>query len=371
MMSKLIFELNEFNVDLLREAADKRKNIKKLINMNSLMSEIPDRYDSDFLEPWSQWVSIHTGTPAIDHNIKHLGDSINLKHSAVWDDHPQDFGVIWGCLNSNNPLSNTIKYFPDPWTKTSETNIKKTKVLQDFLRHSVSDRGERLWTKVTYYSKLFLHGLRTMPILFSNLDLQLLKRMFSLKFIKNFGSSTIYSFVEAIMFNIFLKESKSFDSKTHVFFSNMLAHCQHYYWHTSKKQIMEITLDLIDDMLEKSFNHFSDVVVINGLTQEYSGDKENWNSYYPKAGWQNFIHAILPSSVGVQPCMSYDAILSFPDAIELNKSIKTIQDIRLETGKSIFLVERYDDDDSRLFIRFDYFGDENIDIFFGEQNILS
>ncbi len=148
MMSKLIFELNEFNVDLLREAADKRKNIKKLINMNSLMSEIPDRYDSDFLEPWSQWVSIHTGTPAIDHNIKHLGDSINLKHSAVWDDHPQDFGVIWGCLNSNNPLSNTIKYFPDPWTKTSETNIKKQRFFKIFLdilyQIVVSDYGQKL-----------------------------------------------------------------------------------------------------------------------------------------------------------------------------------------------------------------------------------
>ena len=80
MSRRLIFELNEFNVDLLESSTNGRPFLAKVLDSYRIDTNIPDSYESDFLEPWSQWVSVHTGTATKDHKIKHLGDADNLKY---------------------------------------------------------------------------------------------------------------------------------------------------------------------------------------------------------------------------------------------------------------------------------------------------
>ena len=94
--NKIIFELNEFSIDLLNTYKSTHKNIKKILDWHLIQTKIPDNYESDFLEPWSQWVSIRTGIPCSIHQVKHLGDVELLEQSQAWDKNPEKFGIVWG-----------------------------------------------------------------------------------------------------------------------------------------------------------------------------------------------------------------------------------------------------------------------------------
>ena len=61
----LIIELNEFNEDLLFRGANtyKLKNISKLLDFKSSQTISMDEIEHHGLDPWVQWVSIHTGVP--------------------------------------------------------------------------------------------------------------------------------------------------------------------------------------------------------------------------------------------------------------------------------------------------------------------
>ena len=363
-MNKIIFELNEFNNDLLIEASRTRANIRHLVAMHKTDALIPDTYESDYLEPWSQWVSIHTGVPCTTHKIKHLGDIGLCKYKEAWNIHHDKFGIIWGCLNSNPPENNNTVYFPDPWTSSSNTNLRRLRNLQKFLRTAVSDRGDNFLSKSINILYFVLTALMALPKIMINSDLSLLKILISSPKRAVINPSSIYSILEYVSFNIFLNEAKKIKRKgnhTDIFFSNMLAHCQHYYWGTEHHSNIELVFDLLNKMLEKMFNFYNDVVVLNGLTQEYSANIESWNSYYPKKGWKKFINLYISPNASVLPCMSYDTILEFKNVSELESAKKILDDAYIEIGSvkhQIFLTELYEDSNIRLFVRFKYYSDK-------------
>ena len=72
----LIIELNEFNVELLENNADKfgLKNIRRLLKMPRKNTSCDELKEHHGLDPWVQWVSIHTGVGFNNHKIKHVTD---------------------------------------------------------------------------------------------------------------------------------------------------------------------------------------------------------------------------------------------------------------------------------------------------------
>lgn len=69
------------------------------------------------LEPWIQWVTIHSGQSYDDHGVFHLGDGPKLKTKQVWD-LLSDHGLkVWVCgsmnLRYDRPINGAV--LPDPW----------------------------------------------------------------------------------------------------------------------------------------------------------------------------------------------------------------------------------------------------------------
>src|SRR3990167_7265173 len=109
MKKVLLLELNEFNAELLKRAADELnlRNIQKLCALHQTQLSTRDTYESDFLEPWVQWVYIHTGKSSQEHQIKHLGDVPHLETEQIWESLSKK-GVssgIWGAMNANRGQS--------------------------------------------------------------------------------------------------------------------------------------------------------------------------------------------------------------------------------------------------------------------------
>lgn len=358
-MRKIILELNEFNDELIRSYRHKHANIDKVISFPKIKAAIPDSYDSDFLEPWSQWVSIHTGVSCETHNIKHLGDSSKLEFEELWSQDFQSFGVVWGCLNSNPPATDQVKYFPDPWSTSSSTNMARYKNLQDFMRLTVQDRGSTALKKLNFFLSLAKKGVQLLPLLLRHTDFFILNKIFGLQYFSKHNVSSIYSILEYYNFKMFIAESEELESDkiVDVFFCNMLAHCQHYYWQTPSHHRIDFCMDLIDKMLEPLLQKYDQVAVINGLSQEYSGNLETWNSLYPKIGWDKFVKTFIDPNAVVEPCMSYDTNIIFESLEIREEAITKIEEMILpQNSNKLFFYERTSGDHRRLFLRLAYTG---------------
>ena len=131
----LIIELNEFNEDLLFRGANthKLKNILKLLDFKSSQTISMDEIEHHGLDPWVQWVSIHTGVPHKEHKITHLADISRLAFPQIWEK-IGDLGLssgIWGAMNASlNKAKGCCFFLPDPWTFSEKAIPEK---LNNFL----------------------------------------------------------------------------------------------------------------------------------------------------------------------------------------------------------------------------------------------
>ena len=138
-MKLLILELNEFNFEILQKYSNKYnfKNIKKVLNFYHTKSTTKDEYLGDnnqhgYLDPWSQWVSIHTLKSSKKHKIKNLGDIPNLKIKQIWELKKNIDFYIWGVMNASRRGSKNVKlFFPDPWVYSEKAYPKNfNKILE-------------------------------------------------------------------------------------------------------------------------------------------------------------------------------------------------------------------------------------------------
>ena len=110
MKKKLIFlELNEINFDLVEKYSKDSKF--KFFNKHffkQLRSTFSEKNNSN-LEPWIQWVSVHTGLDAEGHKIFRLGDIVENKHIPQIFEELENRGLSVGAVspfNAENRLIN-------------------------------------------------------------------------------------------------------------------------------------------------------------------------------------------------------------------------------------------------------------------------
>jgi hypothetical protein len=111
----LLIELNEFNRDLLQRLSTTHglKNLDRVLGWNSAVTWTSDEYETGFLEPWVQWVSVHTGVPSNQHRVKNLGDVPNLAEDQLWERWSKHglSSVVWGVMNGNRRHAAACKVF--------------------------------------------------------------------------------------------------------------------------------------------------------------------------------------------------------------------------------------------------------------------
>ena len=351
-MNKIIFELNEFNLRLLEENKKKYLNINKLLSQYIYKTKIKANYDSNYLEPWSQWISIHTGIEAKDHKIKHLGDSHYNENPQIWEKN-EKIKLVWGCLNSSHGIRKNIKFFPDPWSINQNTNIENTKNILSFLRSAVQSRSKKNIIKIFF--KSFLAFFDHIKIL----NFKILKIMPLLKGVSS--SSELYGIFEYLNLLIFLKIHKKSKSNISIFFANTLAHYQHYYWSKKFNRKIHWSLSLIDKMLGEIYKVTSNVLIINGLSQEKSDELENWFSYIPRGGFEGFFKKFNLLFKEIIPCMSYDCLVTFNKIDEKINFIHEITKFKIiKTKNNLFVIDDYKDL-KRIFLRMNYYDESDID----------
>src|SRR5689334_19871254 len=110
-----LVELNEFSLPLVERAVSELPlpHLRTLLELRRSRLWTDDTEESGYLEPWVQWVSVHTGQPAARHRIQHLGEVPDLGFPQVWEMLGRS-GVktgIWGVMNGARREATGCHYF--------------------------------------------------------------------------------------------------------------------------------------------------------------------------------------------------------------------------------------------------------------------
>ena len=119
----ILLGLNELNFNFINYYISKGllPNFKRLFEMQKPVETISEN-EYDLLEPWIQWVTIHSGKTFDEHKIFRLGDIVNHPSVSQLFEELEAKGLSVGAVspfNAENRLNDPAFFVPDPWTKTN------------------------------------------------------------------------------------------------------------------------------------------------------------------------------------------------------------------------------------------------------------
>src|SRR5688572_2600541 len=101
-MRLILAEFNELSPVLMDKfiAAGKLPNFERLRRESEAYLTAAGE-EQDDLEPWIQWVTVHSGLTYSEHGIRDLGDGYKLDRKNVWDLLSDAGKRVWVCGSMN------------------------------------------------------------------------------------------------------------------------------------------------------------------------------------------------------------------------------------------------------------------------------
>ena len=230
MKSKFILlGLNELNFDYIKFYINQGQlpNFKKLFEIQTPIETISEK-EYRLLEPWVQWVTVHTGKTFDEHKVFRLGDIVNNPELSQIFEELEAEGLSVGAVspfNSENRLKNPSFFVPDPWTKTNPSGNWIVKSLYQAVRQSVNDNAK---SKLNFKSMISL-GL---GLLFYVPVSRWFHYMKTVAKGKNPGAKAVI--LDSLLADVHLSLWKKYKPDFSNLFLNSGAHIQHHYLFNSK-----------------------------------------------------------------------------------------------------------------------------------------
>src|SRR5437588_8132946 len=113
-------------------------NFKKFSAESSVfVTEAEER--APYLDPWIQWVTVHTGLNFRDHGLERLNEGHTLRAKRVWDFVCEEGDPVWVCGSMNVGYRPGLKgaVMPDPWTTQVAPAPEDLKPYFSFIQRNV------------------------------------------------------------------------------------------------------------------------------------------------------------------------------------------------------------------------------------------
>lgn len=361
----ILLGLNEINFDFINFYISKGllPNFKKIFGYQLPIKTISEK-KYELLEPWVQWVTVHTGKPFQDHKIFRLGDIVNSPNLPQIFEELESEGLLVGAVspfNAENRLNHPAFFVPDPWTKTKPSGNWIVKALYQAVHQSVNDNAKSKLNFKSLFS-LCLGILLYVPVF---RWLHYLKMIFMLK---KPGSKAII--LDSLLADIHLTLFKKYKPDFSNLFLNSGAHIQHHYlfnseayqgglknpdWYCPKDYDPLIKILSEYDYQIGEILKLGDIklIIATGLHQQ----PHEHLTYY----WRLKEHLKFSRTIGIKniseilPRMSRDFLIKFNDVIDasdaenlLNSFYATKDDIKIfkvdNRGTSLFVELIYPND---------------------------
>ena len=225
----ILLGLNELNFDYINFYISQGllPNFKKIFNIQPPI-ETTSENEYRLLEPWLQWVTIHTGKTFDEHQVFRLGDIINNSELSQIFEELEAEGLSVGAVspfNAENRLKNPSFFVPDPWTKTNPSGNWIVKALYQAVHQSVNDNAK---SKLNIKSMISL-GLGLLFYVPISRWFHYVKTVLK---VKNPGAKAVV--LDSLLADVHLTLWKKHKPDFSNLFLNSGAHIQHHYLFNSK-----------------------------------------------------------------------------------------------------------------------------------------
>ncbi len=229
----IVLELNELTPSLM----DRFIELGHLPNFKTLKDRslcfISDAQENPpALEPWIQWVSIHTGLPFAEHAVFNLGQGENFKAPRIWDRVAENGGrcFVLASMNAhfNSKYKDQIALIPDPWALNLTPNpIDKYKAFFNFIRSYVQEYTNK---STPLHTRDYINFFTFMAA--SGLSGETIKKTFVQLISEKTGSPKWQraAILDRLLWDVFRHEWRKTQPDYASLFLNSTAHLQHYYW---------------------------------------------------------------------------------------------------------------------------------------------
>jgi hypothetical protein len=342
----LLVELNEFNPELIRQAAAQipLPNLMRVLEMRHSQTTTEDEQEHQGLDPWVQWVGVHTGQATSKHGVRRLGRTRGQSHPPLWEiagNAGLSWGV-WGAMNGPRGIAPGCSFFmPDPWSYEEAASSRELNDLLALPRYGAKnylaiDKGEAAKAALRL-ARFFLPPARW------PLALSVAYRLGRGVAAAGANVHTLATLFDYISVREFVRLRREAQPEFSLIFLNVIAHLQHQFWAPggALHPNMALGLHLADEMvglLLASRRPGEAIMVANGMRQKNVAGEGHF--VYRQKEPQKAVEALGVRNGRVEQCMTNEAHIIFERETDANEAQKILSDCRLSDGRDVFLVER-------------------------------
>ncbi|MDB5642332.1 MAG: hypothetical protein JWN07_1649 [Hyphomicrobiales bacterium] len=239
----IVLEFNELTPALMDRfiAAGHLPNFARL-RSESIVAITDAEEDPPALEPWIQWVTVHTGLSFAEHGVYDLGDGEEFRAPRIWDIVADQGERVLVCGSMNAAIQTTrsdlINLVPDPWAvnlrpQPAELYDDFYHFVRTYVQEYTSERPPL--TKSDYAKTaafLLRHGLSLKTVM--DAVTQLASETTGMP---KWRRAVI---LDRLLWDVFRSEWKRLQPAFSTIFLNSTAHFQHYYWREMDPSAFEL-----------------------------------------------------------------------------------------------------------------------------------
>lgn len=191
-----------------------------------------------YLEPWIQWPTVHFGVGREQHGSFHLGDGRKYEGPGLAQ-LLSDAGVRVGVFGSMNTNYRALSgyYLPDPWDARGRAFPPELSAFSDFVARQVQESSRddaRIGplAALRFVRFLLAHGLRAGTVASIVRQLVAERRNPKVRWKRAM-------LLDALAFDVFSSLNATYRGRFATFFSNSVAHFQHYHWRDMSPAIFD------------------------------------------------------------------------------------------------------------------------------------
>jgi hypothetical protein len=356
-----VIELNEFNPDLLAQAAHRLSlgALQRMLSWSRGSTVADQDVEHQGLDPWVQWVSVHTEVPSQEHGVLRLGDVPRLQVPQIWErlSRAGKTTGVWCVMNgSRRDAPGTQFFFADPWTFSEAPYPSE---LGNFLAlpgyYAKNYMALRPWLLLKAAMRTAAFVVRKIPLRLLAQDAWFLLRNF---WRAPADSCTLFAAFDVISARLFQQYRRRTQPDVCFAFFNLVAHFQHHHWHAG------LDMDWRTDAVFRTANRILSiatedaepqdlVLVLNGLSQR-NVDGQGFFCYRP-IDPSRFLRRAGIRFTRVEPCMTNDAHVFFASTEDRDAAVDLLRGARV-AGEQAFFVCPDSADPHKLFYQVAFWG---------------
>ncbi len=227
--SVILLELNELTPSLIFRFMEEGRlpHFRRLYDESKVFTTDAGEEGLD-LNPWVQWVTVHTGQPLAEHGVRLLGEGSRLESPSLADRISAAGLPVWLCGSMNTPFGADLNgaALPDPWSEAPPQPAALEPYVR-FVRHHVAEHtnpdGVLPRRDVLAFLRFMAgHGLSLGTV--AAIARQLLAER------RRGESWKRVAILDRLQWDLFRWYRRRLRPRFATFFSNSVAHMQHTHW---------------------------------------------------------------------------------------------------------------------------------------------